>query len=639
MSDRTALRLAGCLVLAAALAFYQLGERPLFSPAEARYALIAREMLDSGDWVQPRLNGVRYYEKPPLLYWSVTASYRLFGQSEMAARLPSAAAYLATVAVTFALARALLGVSAAPQAALVFATSAGPFLFGRFLFTDTLFVLWLAGSLLGLALAAKGRGLLGPVLFWGGLSLAALTKGLAGLVFPLGTAATCWVLFGPRRFPRDLRPLLGAVIVALVLVPWHLLLAVRDPEFARFYLLNEHLLRFFNAREPIDYTPLSVVGFWLATCVWLLPWSLFLPAALVSPDVRKGLALPLVWSAWVVAFFTLSAARLESYGLPALPALAVVVAAYWRRAIDARRTLTGVLVPAWMVLGVGVALLPWLVSPPQRTAQVLTSLATLLGGVYRQYVADHPEVSVAFVEGAMPLIRPFAALVLLLGCAAVLASRLPRARLAFTIWVLGAVGLAWFAELGHRLAAPDLSQRDLAPIIRDLWEPGAELVVWGNYEDYCGVSFYTGYPTRVLDAASGDLLFGYRRGDAPEVFLTRVSFERLWASGGRVFVVGDRSLDLPGAVVLAAGPRSVLLTNRSRPGDRRGGPQSSDGGRSSRPPRGPGTSCSVICTHERDSGLSTTTTSTSTVSAPLRSSRSHASSLPASNAIRVIDAS
>src|SRR2546421_10625124 len=83
MSDRTALRLAGCLVLAAALAFYQLGERPLFSPAEARYALIAREMLDSGDWVQPRLNGVRYYEKPPLLYWSVAASYRLFGQNEI----------------------------------------------------------------------------------------------------------------------------------------------------------------------------------------------------------------------------------------------------------------------------------------------------------------------------------------------------------------------------------------------------------------------------------------------------------------------------------------------------------------------------------------------------------------------------
>src|SRR5213594_1815703 len=179
MSRRSTVCLAGCLVLSAGFAFFQLGARPLSSPAEARYALIAREMLDSGDRVQPRLNHVRYYEKPPLLYWSVAAAYRLFGQNEAAARLPSAAAYVATVAVTFFLARELLGVSAAPLAALVFATSAGPFLFGRLLSTDTLFVLWLAVSLLGLVCAVRGRGVLGPLLFWGGLSLAALTKGLA----------------------------------------------------------------------------------------------------------------------------------------------------------------------------------------------------------------------------------------------------------------------------------------------------------------------------------------------------------------------------------------------------------------------------------------------------------------------------
>src|SRR3989442_1299687 len=104
MRDRTALHLAGCLALSVLLALYQLGERPLSSPAEARYALIARETLERGDWVQPRLNGVRYYEKPPLLYWSVAASYRLFGQNEMACRLPSAVSYIATVSDTLLLA-------------------------------------------------------------------------------------------------------------------------------------------------------------------------------------------------------------------------------------------------------------------------------------------------------------------------------------------------------------------------------------------------------------------------------------------------------------------------------------------------------------------------------------------------------
>ena len=293
--------------------------------------------------------------------------------------------------------------------------------------------------------------------------------------------------------------------------------------------------------------------------------NLFLPAAVASPDLRRGLALPLAWSVWVLAFFTTSASRLEYYALPAFPALAVIVAAYWRRAIDARPAPAGARVAAWIVLGIGVALVPWLVSSRESTAEFLTSLITLLDGVYRDYLVAHPDVSFAVVERCLRLIRPFAVFILLFGGAAVLASRLSRARLAFTIWVLGAVGLVWFAELGHRLVAPDRSQRDLAPIIRALWEPTAELVVWGTYEDYCGVSLYTGYPTRMRDSARGDLLFGYRRGDASGLFLTREGFERLWASNGRVFVVGDRGLDIPGAVLLAAGPRSMLVTNRPPP--------------------------------------------------------------------------
>jgi len=537
------------------------------SPAEARYALIAREMRAGGDWVQPHLNGVRYYEKPPLLYWSVAASHRLFGESEAASRLPSAAAYVATVAVTFFVAEALLGAPAAPLAALVFATAAGPFQYGRLLSTDSLFVLWLATSLLGLVLVARGRpGPLAPLLFWAGLSLAGLTKGFAGLVFPLGTAATWALLSRQTRLLRDLRPAFGAALVALVLLPWHLLLGARDPDFLRFYIVNEHLLRFFHAREPIDYAPLSIGGFWLATALWLLPWSLFLPAAVASRELRKDLAIPLVWSAWVLAFFTVTSSRLEYYALPAFPALAVVVAAYWRRAIDDRAAPAGIRVPAWIALGVGVALLPWLVASRQHALEFLTWLITLLDGVYRQYLVVHPEAASALIKACLRLVRPFTVLVVLLGGAAVLASRVRRARLAFTIWVAGAVGLVWFVELGHQLVAPDRSQRDLAVIVREAWEPRAELVVWGNYEDYCGVSFYAKYSTRMLDGATGDLLFGYRKGDAPGLFLTHEEFRRLWASSERVFVVGDRALDIPGAVTLAAGPRTMLVTNRPGPG-------------------------------------------------------------------------
>ena len=111
--------LAGCGLLAAVLAFSGLGARPLISPAEARYALVARAMLESGDWIQPHLNHVRYYEKPPLTYWSVAASYRIFGFTEFASRLPSALAYIGTVLVTFLLAYELVGSGTAPLAALI----------------------------------------------------------------------------------------------------------------------------------------------------------------------------------------------------------------------------------------------------------------------------------------------------------------------------------------------------------------------------------------------------------------------------------------------------------------------------------------------------------------------------------------
>ena len=560
------LALAGCVLFSAVLAFAALGTRPLVSPGESRYALIAREMVESGDWIQPRLNRVRYYEKPPLLYWCVAIAYRLFGQNEMASRLPSAAAYVATVAVTFFLARELLGGSAAPLAALIFATSPGPFLSGRSLSTDTLFVLWLTVSLLGLALATKShRRLLGPLLFWGGLSLAGLTKGFVGLVFPLGTAAICSFIVGPKPLARDLRPPLGTAIVALVLVPWHLLLSARDADFLRYYVVNEHVLRFFNTREPIDYVSLSVSGFWLATILWFLPWSLFLPAALGTADLRSRLSIPLAWSAWVLLFFTVSAARLEHYSLPMFPALAVVIAAYWGKVIDTRRSApAGVRGPAWVVLGAGVGLLTSLVVFRDSAVELVISLMTLLGGVYREYFASHPEASFAAARECLRLVRPFAVLLFLLGVASVLASRLPRPRLGFSIWLAGAVGLVWFFELGHDLAAPDLSQRDLAPIIRELWEPKAQLIVWGTYEDYSGVSVYTPYPIRVLDGARGDLLFGYRKGDAPGLFLSKEEFKKLWATGDRVLVVGDRGLNIPGAVLLAEGPRSVLVTNRPR---------------------------------------------------------------------------
>jgi hypothetical protein len=155
--------------------------------------------------------------------------------------------------------------------------------------------------------------------------------------------------------------------------------------------------------------------------------------------------------------------------------------------------------------------------------------------------------------------RPFPIVLLLLGAATLLALRRARRRQAFAIWILGVVLILGLADGGQRLVAEDRSQRAAATIVRRNWEPGARLVVAGDYEEACGITFYTGRSTQVLGGPGAELLFGYRRGDAPEVFLTPDEFLETWESSNRVFVLGGRDLMLPGATVLLEGPRSRLL--------------------------------------------------------------------------------
>ena len=555
------LSLAGTLLFACVLAFPGLGARPLISPAEARYALVAREMLETGDWITPRFNHARFYEKPPLTYWSVAAAYRLFGYTEFASRLPSALAYVGTVGVTFLLALELVGSAAAPMAALVFATSLGPFLFGRFLFTDTLLVFWLSVSLLGLTKIVRGRSpLAGPLLFYAGASLAVLTKGLIGLVFPLGAAAVYGVFSGGREFARRLRPGAGTALLAILVLPWHVLLARRDPEFLSFYFVHEQLDRFLGQRTPVNYTPLSAPAFWISTLLWFFPWLLFLPAALSRRRERwQRLAPAGIWCLLVVGFFSMTGARLEYYALPAFPALAVIVASGWTRFEATGRRSAAMAAPSYVAAALGLVALPVVFLTTRSGSALLTNLVASLDGYYREYFTTHPGASMIFGNELLRRARPFPIVLLLLAGATLAAMRVEKRRGAFALWVLGAVPILGLADSGMRLVAVDRSQRAAAAIVARQWAPGAKLVVAGDYEEGCGITFYTGRETQVLGGPGAELLFGFRRGDAPEVFLTPEAFLESWRSSAPVFVLGNRDLTLPGAAVLMEGPRSRLL--------------------------------------------------------------------------------
>jgi hypothetical protein len=111
----------------------------------------------------------------------------------------------------------------------------------------------------------------------------------------------------------------------------------------------------------------------------------------------------------------------------------------------------------------------------------------------------------------------------------------------------------------------DRSQREFARILEENWTAGAHLVVVGDFEDLCGITYYTHRRTEMLDESPADLLWGYRRGDARDLFRTPEQFHREWNSSARVFVLSDRGFDLRDAVVLAESPREVLRTNQPEP--------------------------------------------------------------------------
>ncbi|HKF42765.1 MAG TPA: glycosyltransferase family 39 protein [Thermoanaerobaculia bacterium] len=548
--------------------------RPLISPAEARYALVAREMAESGDWIHPRLNHARFYEKPPLTYWAVAASYRLFGFTELASRLPSAMAYVGTTAVTYFLAAELLGAAAAPVAALIYATSLGPYLFGRFLFTDTILVFCLSVSLLGLARVVRRPESLsraGPLLFFLGAGFAGLAKGLIGLLFPFAAASAYALLARDRDLVRRLRPGPGLAIAALVFVPWHAAMAAGDPSFLAFYFGNEHVARFLGHRDPLNYTPLSIPAFWISTALWAFPWILFLPSALSRrrrAEGRRALALAWIWVAVVVGFFTLTGSRLEYYALPAFPALAVILASGWLRFVASGRPAAAVAAPSVIAVALGLAAAPLVFLPASKGADVLTGLVASLDGYYREYFAEHPGASMVFGAELLRRAQPLPIVLLLLAAATLAALALRRRRAVLAMWVAGAVPILGLADAGQLQVAVDRSQRDAARIVNREWTPRSRLMVTGDYEDSCGITFYTGQSTQVIGGPGPDLLFGFRRGDAPEVFVTPDEFLRAWDSDEDVFVLGGRDLTLPGATVLLEGPRSRLLVgNRCPPED------------------------------------------------------------------------
>ena len=351
--------LAPLFVLFVLAWFGSLGIRSLIHTDEGRYATLALEMARSGDWITPRLNGLLYFEKPPLQYWIGAISFRLLGVTEFAARLwPGLAGFLTVLAVGGTAGR-LWGATAGVQAFAVAASTTWIFGISHVLLLDSSLTLFLTLTLCAVLLAECAE--LEPSarrrciwVAWLSMAGAVLSKGPVGIVIPACALllASLWL----RDFAlwRRLRPAAGLLILLAVAAPWFILVSLRNPGFAEFFFIHEHVARYLtHAHRHVEpwwyYVPMVLVGMMPWTSA--LPWILRPDGPVAATGESRAARILLAWCGFVLVFFSLSGSKLPSYILPMFPALALLVALQLRRT-SARALRWHLLLPvlAWVVV-------------------------------------------------------------------------------------------------------------------------------------------------------------------------------------------------------------------------------------------------------------------------------------------------
>ena len=324
-------------VILAIVWFANLDVRKLQHPDEGRYAEIAREMLASGDWVTPRLDGLKYFEKPPLQYWLTAASFKAFEQDEWTARLPGVIAGFLTVAVVAATGAAIASVPIGLYAGMALAGSVWLFGISHLVTLDALLTFWLTLSLCAFLRGQHARASPVQQRNWMWLAYAAaaggmLTKGLVALLIPFATLVVYTLVTRDRTPWRRLHFGSGLVVLVVLAAPWFVLVSLRNPEFARFFFIHEHFERFLTTEHRRVgawwyFVPMFVAGFlpWTGIFLWRLRpgWR----HAAVDASGFAWAKFCIVWTAFVFVFFSLSGSKLPSYILPMFPAAALVLGA------------------------------------------------------------------------------------------------------------------------------------------------------------------------------------------------------------------------------------------------------------------------------------------------------------------------
>ena len=529
----------------------------LMDDVDAVQAQIARNMVSSGDWVTARLDGVAYLEKAPLIYWAIAASYKIFGATDWAARIPIALSAMALAGLTAAFGIWAFGKRAGFYAGLSISTCIGLFLFTRILIPDVTITATMTLTMWAFLRAIddeEQRPRLWALLLAVSIGVSLLLKSLIGLVFPAG-AALFYLLFTRQllvaKVWKRLRPASGLLIILVIAAPWHILATLRNPPyfdltfrsvpgeyhgFLWFFFMNEQVLRFLNLRFPRDYDTVPRVWFWLLHLVWLFPWSVYFPAVVklsFKPVDRAGKTrlLALCWTGFLLVFFSFSTTQ-EYYSMPCYPALALLLgsamAAGGGWVLRGTRVLSVILALAATACFLLLFVVRGLPSPGDiSTALVQNPSAYKLS---MGHIGDLTIPSFAYLR--LPLF--VAGVAFLVGAVGTVKATGQRAFLAAAFM---AVLFLHAARLALVVFDPYMSSRPLARAL--LQAPEGQLVIDHHYYTFSSVFFYTNRTALLLNGRTNNLIYGSYAPDAPDVFIDDQRWKQLWLGEQRYYIVAN----------------------------------------------------------------------------------------------------